>query len=76
MSTNSTSTSASIYRGIKLGYISPGKYYSFPLASATTAIAIAIAVARARARAAARVAARILYMPCGKVHTGPLARVD
>ena len=54
ISTNGISTSASIYYGIKLGYIGPGKRYSSPFASnATIAIAIAIAIVRARARAAA-----------------------
>ena len=54
MSTNSISTSASIYYRIKLEYISPGKRYSFPFASdAAIATAIAIAVARAQAQAAA-----------------------
>ena len=48
MSTNSISTSASIYYRIKLGYISLGKRYSFPFTSdAAIAIAIAIAVVRA-----------------------------
>ena len=47
MSTNSISTSASIYYRIKLEYISLGKYYSFPFTSTTVAIAIAIAVVRA-----------------------------
>ena len=50
ISTNSISTSTSIYRGIKLGYISPGKRYSSPFAS-DAAIAIAIAIAAAIARA-------------------------
>jgi len=74
--TNGTSTGASIYRGIKLGYIGLGKHCSFPFASAAVATATATAVVRARARAAARAAARILYVPCGEVRTGPLARVD
>jgi hypothetical protein len=47
MSTNSTSTSAFIYYGIKLRYIDLGKRYSFPFTSAAAAIAIATAVARA-----------------------------
>ena len=48
ISTNSISTSASIYYRIKLEYISLGKRYSSPFASNTTiAIAIAIAVVRA-----------------------------
>ena len=48
MSTNSISTSASIYYRIKLGYISPGKRYSFLFAS-NAAIAIAIATAAVKA---------------------------
>ena len=48
MSTNGISTSASICRGIKLGYIGPGKRYSFPFAS-DAAVAIAIAIAAVRA---------------------------
>ena len=48
MSTNSISTSASIYYRIKLGYIGPGKRYSSPFTSdAAIAIATAIAVVRA-----------------------------
>ena len=73
ISTNGISTSASICCGIKPGYISPGKRYSFFFASDATA---AIATATAAARARAQVAARILYVPYGKVHTGLLARVD
>ena len=50
ISTNSISTSASIYYGIKLEYVSLGKRYSSPFTSdAAIAIAIAIAVAAARA---------------------------
>ena len=45
------STSASIYYGIKLVYISLGKYYSFPFTGATIAIAVAIAAAIAVVRA-------------------------
>ena len=40
---NGIFTSASIYYRIKLEYISLGKYYSFPFASVTAAIAIAAA---------------------------------
>ena len=47
-------TSASIYYRIKLVYISPGKYYSFPFTSAAVAIAIAAAAAIAVAVAIVR----------------------
>ena len=47
ISTNGTSTSASIYCGIKLGYISLGKRYSFLFTNTAAAIAMAIAAARA-----------------------------
>ena len=57
MSTNSTSTSASIYRGIKPVCVSPGERYSFPFAGAATAIAAAIASALAAATAIALAAA-------------------
>ena len=40
ISTNSISTSASIYYGIKLVYISVGEHYSFPFVSAAAAIAV------------------------------------
>ena len=47
MSTNSIFTSAFIYRGIKLEYISLNKYYSFPFTNTTVAIVTAIAIVRA-----------------------------
>ena len=48
--TDGTSTSAFIYRGIKLKYIGLSKRYSFPFASAAVAIAIVIVIAAAKAR--------------------------
>jgi len=51
MSTDGISTSASIYCGIKLVYISLGKRHSFPFASAAIAIAAAAAIVAAVVRA-------------------------
>jgi len=51
MSTDSISTSASIYCGIKPVYVGPGERYSFPFASAAAAIAAAAATAAAIVRA-------------------------
>ena len=48
------STSASIYRGIKLVCVSLGKYYSFPFTSAAVITAAAIAAATATALAVVR----------------------
>jgi hypothetical protein len=48
--TNGIPASASIYYGIKLVRVGPGKRYSFPFVGAAIAIAVAVAVVRPKSK--------------------------